>query len=127
MSCLLPTPARAQLPETLRANRWKKRIVLLYAPAPDDKLLEQQRALLRQDQRGQQERDLLVLEVIEPQLTTAERRYLRTKLAVPTGHFLVLLIGKDGGVKRRAQTPLSGKALFATIDAMPMRRQEMRH
>ena len=122
---LLPIPARAQLPETLRANRWNKRVVLLYAPTPDDKLLEQQRVLLRQDQSGQQERDMLVLEVLEPQLTTAERRYLRTRLAVPTGHFQVLLIGKDGGIKRREQVPVSRKALFSIIDAMPMRRQEM--
>ena len=122
---LLPTPARAQLPEMLRANRWKKRVVLLYAPTADDKLLEQQRTLLRQDESGQQERDLLVLEIMEPQLTTADRRYLRTKLAVPAGHFQVLLIGKDGGVKRREQAPISRKSLFSTIDAMPMRRQEM--
>ena len=122
---LLPTPARAQLPETLRANRWKKRVVLLYAPTPDDKLLLQQRALLAQAKNDQQERDMLVLEVTEPQLSTTERHYLRTKLAVPAGHFLLLLIGKDGGVKRREKAPVSPRTLFSTIDAMPMRRQEM--
>lgn len=37
-----------------------------------------------------------------------------------------VLIGKDGGVKRRWTDQLSITDLFQTIDAMPMRRFEMR-
>ena len=37
-----------------------------------------------------------------------------------------VLIGKDGGVKRRWDGPLHVDDLFATIDAMPMRQFEMR-
>jgi len=37
-----------------------------------------------------------------------------------------LLIGKDGGVKRRWTGKLSIDELFQTIDAMPMRQYEMR-
>jgi hypothetical protein len=38
----------------------------------------------------------------------------------------VLLIGKDGGVKLRAEEPLPAAEFFALIDTMPMRRREMR-
>jgi len=41
-------------------------------------------------------------------------------------HFHAILIGKDGGVKGRWDSPVDMDALFGLIDAMPMRRQEMR-
>jgi len=37
-----------------------------------------------------------------------------------------VLIGKDGGEKRRWQDSLPRGELFDTIDAMPMRQYEMR-
>ena len=39
--------------------------------------------------------------------------------------FRVRLIGKDGGEKLDSAAPVSAAALFALIDAMPMRRAEM--
>lgn len=36
--------------------------------------------------------------------------------------FEVLLVGKDGAVKLRSRKPITLEALFAEIDAMPMRR-----
>ena len=44
--------------------------------------------------------------------------------ADPT-QFTVILIGKDGGEKLRSNKPISFTQLQQTIDAMPMRRQEM--
>jgi hypothetical protein len=38
----------------------------------------------------------------------------------------VILVGKDGAEKQRSQTPIDLAMLFRTIDAMPMRQQEMR-
>jgi hypothetical protein len=40
--------------------------------------------------------------------------------------FTFILIGRDGGEKYRSVTPVSAAALFEQIDAMPMRRSEMR-
>jgi hypothetical protein len=34
-------------------------------------------------------------------------------------------VGKDGGEKLSSSKPLAAEKLFATIDAMPMRRDEM--
>jgi len=37
----------------------------------------------------------------------------------------VLLIGKDGGVKLRSKAPIAPRTLVETIDAMPMRQDEL--
>jgi hypothetical protein len=51
---------------------------------------------------------------------------LRKRLSVPSGRFTVILIGKDGGEKIRQGSSVDLKEIFAIIDAMPMRQQEMR-
>ena len=51
---------------------------------------------------------------------------LRAAVGLPAGRFGVALVGKDGGVKLSRQAPVSTETLFRTIDAMPMRRDEMR-
>lgn len=116
----------ASLAATLRANKWQKRVLLLCAPTPDDADLVRQRQLLGPARAQLNSRDLLVREIIFNQLSTTDTRYLRERLSVEPSRFTVLLIGKDGGVKRRETTPLPTVQLFSTIDAMPMRQQEMR-
>ncbi|RSK51479.1 DUF4174 domain-containing protein [Hymenobacter rigui] len=119
-------PANASLAATVSAARWQWRILLLCAPEPDNAALLRQRRLLAPVQPQLTARDLLVREVVYDQLSAADLRYLRERLGVKTSGFVVLLLGKDGGVKRRETTPLLPAQLFSTIDAMPMRQQEMR-
>ena len=38
----------------------------------------------------------------------------------------MVLVGLDGGVKERRQSAMSGEELWGLIDAMPMRRDELR-
>ncbi|MCJ2083228.1 DUF4174 domain-containing protein [Methylobacterium sp. J-090] len=119
---LASSPASAA-EDPLALHRWKARIVVISAPGPDDPLLARQRALLAAVPEGVRERDLVVLEAVG---ASAGARSLRARLGLPDGAFRVVLIGKDGGAKRNAATPLPAETLFATIDAMPMRRDEMR-
>ena len=51
---------------------------------------------------------------------------LRTQLRAAAGDRRVILIGKDGGIKRRAELDTDLREIFRQIDAMPMRRAEMR-
>lgn len=59
-------------------------------------------------------------------------RFPRTKspvcaaLCILEERFAVVLIGKDGGEKYRSCTPISSRNIFDRIDAMPMRRSEIR-
>jgi Domain of unknown function (DUF4174) len=125
------SPGAARQPQqalatVVRANQWQKRLLLLCAPGPDDARLTRQRQLLAGVQPDLAARDMLVREVILSQLSAPDHRYLREQLGVKSTGFVLLLIGKDGGVKRRETAPVPAAQLFATVDAMPMRQQEMR-
>ena len=51
---------------------------------------------------------------------------LRRRFAVAAGDLRVVLVGLDGGAKLTSEKPLPLAALAATIDRMPMRREELR-
>jgi hypothetical protein len=111
----------------LKASRWQKRVLLLCAPTPNDAALLRQRQLLASTRADLDTRDLLVHEVVFSQLSAADKKYLTETLRVPATKFAVLLVGKDGGTKRRETEPVTPVSLFSTIDRMPMRQQEMRN
>ncbi|QDA60998.1 DUF4174 domain-containing protein [Hymenobacter jejuensis] len=127
---LLPLVGLAQagsdtsLAETLKANRWQKRVLLLCAASSDQPALKQQQTLLAQDKAGLQERDMLVLDLVTTEMSTADKQFLRQKLGIAEAPFTAVLIGKDGGIKRKDTAPITPQRLFGTIDTMPMRRQE---
>jgi hypothetical protein len=85
-----------------------RRVLVISAPSPTDDAYRAQAALLLPAWAGLLERDFTV----------------ETRLNAKT--FSVVLIGKDGGEKLRRPTPLAPDELFALVDAMPMRRAEMR-
>ena len=98
----------------LKDYRWKARVAVVFG---SDKLAKKQREILRGE--GMRERDLVVLAGTP---AMAKRFELASSRA-----FAFVLVGKDGGVKLvRRKAPITRKELFATIDAMPMRRDEMR-
>ena len=67
------------------------------------------------------ERDLVLATYDDatPEGATLRRRFGGTR-------FRAILVGKDGEEKISSDLPLDRDALLPTIDAMPMRRQEMR-
>lgn len=101
--------------------RWKARVLVVSAPSPSHPSLIAQRRILAQDAPGLAERDIRLVEVVDQK--NAE---LREKLKLPPGLYTVLLLGKDGGEKLRQDQPVELEALYGLIDAMPMRRREMR-
>lgn len=103
----------------LEAYRWSHRPVLLFSPSENEPAYVEQRAALEASQDGLVERDIVVLIDTDPN----GQGLLRASFGAEG--FEVLLIGKDGGVKLRQQEPVGTGALFAAIDAMPMRRQEI--
>lgn len=77
-----------------------------------------QLALLRKARAGVEERDIIVFSDTDHGSSGA----LRARLKVEG--FTLVLIGKDGGVKLRADSPVAPEDLFRTIDRMPMRQRE---
>ncbi len=103
----------------LKEYRWTHRPVLIFAASETEPAYVEQRAALGAAVDGLIERDIVVLTETEPADTGPIRRLFDVE------GFEVLLIGKDRGLKLRQPEPVDTDALFAVIDAMPMRRQEM--
>lgn len=113
--------------------RWKNRIVLLFAPTPDDDVCVSFRRAWEGLRTEVNARDLLLVEAYESgesrigttPLAGASVAQLRDRFKVASGAVVFVLIGKDGMEKLR-KTTISMDELFGTIDAMPMRQREMR-
>lgn len=103
----------------LDALKWRSRPVLVFADDPAGAAYRAQFALLRKARAGVEERDIIVFSDTAPGSSGA----LRARLKVEG--FTLVLIGKDGGVKLRADSPVAPEDLFRTIDRMPMRQREM--
>ncbi|WOJ92204.1 DUF4174 domain-containing protein [Congregibacter variabilis] len=107
--------------------RWQHRILLINEPQDTDALL----ALLSAGAAALEERRLIwfVLQggTVQTNSVQALGNDLATnaQLQLDVGPNEVLLIGLDGGVKARG-SELDLDALYALIDAMPMRRAEQR-
>lgn len=107
----------------LAAYLWKSRVLVVAAPDADDPRLAAQRQALASARRGTAELDLVTVEAVGQ---GAEAVALRRALGLPADAFRAVLVGKDGGAKLSAEEPIPPQRLFSTIDAMPMRRDEMR-
>jgi hypothetical protein len=117
----------------LGQHQWRHRLLILVAPGGDDPLLAEQRRRIAQRRDAMLERDLLVFQILRDRGLAGERglpagmlTQLREQLDVTADDRLMILIGKDGGVKRRAPLSTDLAEIFSQIDAMPMRREEMR-
>lgn len=125
---LLPAAQRATPPslkQTLQANEWKKRVLLVAAPTTEHPDFRAQKAQLSTTQAQLSARDFLVIDVLYDQLTAADKQYLTQTVGVQPPGFATVLIGKDGGVKLKSSRPIPPAKIFDTVDKMPMRRQEM--
>lgn len=119
---VVAAPATAA-PDPLGSHRWTSRVLVVLAPEGDDPRLAEQRRLFGSRAPGGRERDLLLVEGIGQ---AAEAAPLRARFGIGPSDFAVILVGKDGGEKLRSDRPVASERLFETIDAMPMRRDEMR-
>ena len=118
---------------SLRRLRSTSRPLLIFAPSPADPQLEIQLRALGSNPGDVAERDVVVIAVpyqspapTQATLTDAGATAARRRFHVAPGDFTVILLGKDGGEKLRSHQPVPLDTLRSTIDAMPMRQEEMR-
>ena len=102
--------------------QWKNRVLVVVA-AVGDPAAETQRRIFEASAQGMLERSIVLTEAIDD---TARSRQIRLRLSAGARHFRVFLVGKDGHTALSSNKPLSAEYLFAQVDAMPMRRDEMR-
>lgn len=135
-----PVPLENDDP-VFKSSQWVNR-VLVIAGSKDDPLYEEQYALLRVAANGLAQRGVLVAR-FEGRVIfrldefsdfpfrgrrfeeAAERRYLNERLGTKDGAFGLSLVGLDGQVKGNWNRVVRPGELFETIDAMPLRQQEI--
>ena len=119
--------------QDLKSHQWKDRILLLFADSYDyAELLKQIEDLSKKD-KDLKERKLEVYQITSSSYVrglekatiirsvTLYNRFNRDKKP-----FKVILIGLDGGVKKKTTSFINATEIFDTIDQMPMRQQELR-
>lgn len=99
--------------------QWKARPVVVFADSPDDPRFQEQIDRLTSGADQLLERDVVVLTDTDPSVRSA----LRTKLR-PRG-FMLVLVGKDGGVKLRKPSPWTVREITRSIDKFPDRQREV--
>jgi hypothetical protein len=104
----------------IASSNTDKRHLLLFTQK-NTIMAEKQLEIWNAEKVGMEERDLTFKVVIGNELL-----YKKYKVDKQTD-FTLILVGKDGSEKLRTYNLLTAKKLFALIDAMPMRRDEMRN
>ncbi|MCA3443670.1 MAG: DUF4174 domain-containing protein [Rhodobacter sp.] len=131
LSCFLPLAAAAQdapapafgpidaAGVTLNDFLWLKRPIVVFADTPNDPAFQRQMQRINADLAPLEERDVVIITDTDPAARTEVRQRLR-----PRGFSLVLM-DKDGEVKRRNPAPWGVRDITHAIDRFPLRRQEM--
>ena len=133
-SAILLGAAQDAMSLDLSAYQWKNRLLLLFAPHRDDPELNALQKQIMAQIGGVKDRDLVIFQLFEQEGSRVDKKdlspdtvsWLRKRYAADVNQFIVVLVGKDGGVKLKQVGPVDLEDIFARIDRMPMRIQEMR-
>ena len=114
--------------------QWHNRLLFLVAPDFSIPAVAQARDKLERRFEDVIDRDLLLIQLFlngqslvgDRPITVSEAAQLRLEFGIDPDEQLLVLIGKDGGVKRHAPLSTDVQEIFTQIDAMPMRRNEIR-
>lgn len=119
--------------QPISSHKWKDRVLIILTDEERVDRLHRQVNILQTDQEGLKDRKLVIYSV----KGDAYRKGINSDQWVNGSNFFeafkdselnfkVILIGLDGGIKINQSEVLSLDELFNTIDAMPMRRSELR-
>ncbi|MDU9006304.1 DUF4174 domain-containing protein [Sedimentitalea todarodis] len=98
---------------------WTKRPVVVFADSPADPRYAEQIERLSEGMGMLIDRDVVVLTDTDPAAASPLRQKLR-----PRG-FMLVLVGKDGGVKLRKPLPWTVREITRSIDKTPERQREV--
>lgn len=103
------------------AQQKSTRDIYIFSAEPGNASFIAQKSILI-NAAGLKERDIRVHEIVG--LKANESIFKKYKASAQ--NFTFILFGKDSGEKLRASEPVSLEKLYKTIDAMPMRKNEMK-
>lgn len=137
IACMLGQAACLQIqPKAMDLNKykWENRVLLLFTPEANNGEYVKQKKYIAANAAGMPERDMVLIEVVGEgkvwidgkEQEGVQGKQLREQFAIAPDAFTILLIGKDGTEKYRSKTAVPLEKIYALIDQMPMRQQEMR-
>jgi hypothetical protein len=124
--------------QDLDSHQWENRILIVKTSDENSEDFQKQMKLFKDNKEGLIDRKLVLYKIIDDKYHFIDYAHLNlTKSGTLSEHFKskyfhnqsefkVILLGLDGGVKVQQTKVLSIDKLFRTIDAMPMRRSEIR-
>ena len=112
---------------------WQNRPLLLFAPSIADSRLQQTRHKLQRRSCELDDRNMIIGVILEQgqsrlddqPISPADASAQRRRFAIDRDQFAAILIGKDGSEKYRTYDVPELDGIFALIDGMPMRQDEM--
>lgn len=125
--------------QDLNALKWKNRILIIKATKNNDLKFEKQLTEFKSQDNALKERKLVLYTMNNQKLTiidyttdtTDTSKRLSDDMMITIfsakNEFEVILIGLDGSIKLRQMEVLSKEDLIAIIDAMPMRKSEIKN
>ena len=116
------TMSSSSMASPLDEFHWKSRVLVVVAPA-GNAAAQAQRRIYESAAKGMAERSIVLIEALDDQ---EHSQQLRSRFSADGRRFQVFLVGKDGQTAISSEKPVSADNLFALVDAMPMRREEMR-
>ena len=125
---------KVSMPMDLKQFQWKNRLLFLFAPDNNNPLFKNLQSEIKTQKAEVEDRNLVVFEVLArgpSRMNTApiDRQVadsIRDRFAIPHNTFSLILVGKDGNIKLSRQDRAHLEVIFALIDSMPMRQDEMR-
>lgn len=102
----------------MSVHKWEHRVILLQASDAGQDSYNHQKEIFKTQSEAMEERDLIVIDISSEDL--------QALFGGPVTDFTFVLIGKDGSEKLRSGTVVQTQDLFALIDSMPMRQNEVR-
>lgn len=112
--------------------KWENRLLLVFASDVGMSRLGEFRSALEKKVAGVLDRDLLLIPILRSKESSGDATNWQNATALRKNYgaagkdFLVVLVGKDGTEKQRWTEVPQVAQIFEIIDAMPMRRREMR-
>ena len=134
-SCAETNPRMQNYKDSLDLSdfRWKNRLILLFSPSEEHSSYQDQHSRFGVFENELEDRDLIIFHIFpnggyfqSKRINQQTTQYLRQHFDIDVEQSTILLIGKDGGVKLRESMPVEPTQIFALIDTMPMRRNEMK-
>jgi hypothetical protein len=120
--------------QDMEQHRWNSRLLLIQTNELESDDYQNQISILKEESAGLEERRLVVYTFWKDKYRVGfeneKWKLADTELTGwtnPDSGFEIILIGLDGEIKLRQDEVVDTESLFARIDAMPMRRQEIKN